>query len=227
MSLPAAGKHINAPRVHRALLVKSGILAPCLSAAGFGAVDQFALADLDDFLRRLLDSAEEVKKLKAGQFDIPGAAKRANCSAAEIVRFILDKKLKWVGRQAGVDGYLSVLVNLEEIRGLVRGEDHGGLTPYEVACTLGVTDRVARMLIRLGHLKTVSTINPINRCPQSVVMPAEVERFQRKYVSLFGLAKERGRHFRKLKQELDEAGVEPAFDVNKIGATFYRRDRRQ
>jgi hypothetical protein len=223
MSLPAAGEYLNAPRVHRALLVEAGFLVPCVPAAGFGAVDQFAVADLDEFLRRLLDGAEVVQRPKAGQVDIPAAAKRACCSAAEIVRFILDKKLKWVGRLAGLDGYLSVLVDLEEIRGLARGAGHGGLTPYQVACTLGVTDRVARALIRLGHIKTVSTINPVNRCPQSVVMPAEVERFQRKYVSLFGLAKERGRHFRKLKQEMDEAGVESVFDVNKIGATFYRR----
>jgi hypothetical protein len=224
MSLPAAGEYLNAPRVHRVLLVEAGILVPCLSAAGFGAVDQFAVADLDEFLRRLLDGAEEVKKPKAGQVGIPAAAKRANCKAAEIVRFILDKKLKWVGRLTGLEGYLSVLVELEEIRGLVRGEDHGGLTPNQVACAIEAHDRVARALIRLGHIKTVNTINPINRCPQVVVMPAEVARFQRKYVSLFGLAKERRRHFRKLKQEMDEAGAEPVFDAEKVGATFYRRE---
>jgi hypothetical protein len=223
MSLPAAGEYLNAPRVHRALLVQAGFLVPLLSATAFGAVDQFAVADLDQFLRRLLDGSGEVKKPKASQVGIPAAAKRTNCKAAEIVRLIFDKKLKWVGRQAGVEGYLSVLVELEEVRALVRGQDHGGLTPYQVACTLGATDRVARMLIKHGHLKTVVTINPINRCPQVVVMPAEVERFQREYVSLFALAKERGRHFRKLKQEMDAAGVEPVFDVNKIGATFYQR----
>lgn len=30
-------------------------------------------------------------------------------------------------------------------------------------------------------------------------------------------------HFRKLKQEMEEASVEPGFDVNKIGATFNRQ----
>ena len=223
MSLPAAGEYLNAPRVHRALLVEAGFLVPCVSAVSHGAVDQFAVADLDEFLRRLLDGAEKVKSLKAGQFDIPGAAKRACCSAAEIVRFVLDKKLKWVGRKAGVEGYLSVLVTLEEIRGLVRGQDHGGLTPNQVACAIEAHDRVARMLIKHGHLKSVSTVNPVNRCPQVVVMPAEVERFQKKYVSLFGLAKERGRHFRKLKQELEAGGTQLAFDAEKIGATFYVR----
>jgi hypothetical protein len=72
-----------------------------------------------------------------------------------------------------------VLVDLEEIRGLVRGDDHGGLTPLKVAGALDTTNRVARALIKHGHLKTASVINPINRCRQTVVMPAEVERFQR------------------------------------------------
>jgi hypothetical protein len=35
-------------------------------------------------------------------------------------------------------------------------------------------------------------------------------------VSLFALAKQQGRHFRKLKQEMDEAGIEPAFDINVV-----------
>jgi hypothetical protein len=39
--------------------------------------------------------------------------------------------------------------------------------------------------------------------------------FTTTYVSLFALAKQQGRHFRKPNQEMDEAGIEPAFDVNK------------
>jgi hypothetical protein len=224
-SLPEAGKYLNAPRVQIKLIADNGFITPHLSATAFGAVDQYALADLDDFLRRLLEGAKPVNTPKDGQVDIPAAAKRAHCSAATIIQLVLDKKLKWVGRQAGVEGYLAVLVDLEEIRGLVRGDDHGGLTPYQVACELGVTDKVSRQLIRHGKITTVDVINPINKCPQTVVMPTEVERFRREYVSLFALAKERGRHFRKLKQELDDAGVEPAFDPDEIGATVYRRSQ--
>ena len=44
----------------------------------------------------------------------------------------------------------------------------------------------------------------------------------REYVSLFVLAKQRGQHFRKVKQELDAAGIKPALDPAKVGATFYQ-----
>jgi len=49
------------------------------------------------------------------------------------------------------------------------------------------------------------------------------ERFQKEYISLFALARQRGKHFRAVKKALEADGVEPAFDPKKIGATFYRR----
>ena len=149
--------------------------------------------------------------------------KRACCSAADLVRLILDRKLKWVGRASGERGYLSVRVDLDEVRAKVRGADHGGLTPRQVATMLGVADRVIYALMEGGHLTTRTVVNPINRCPQVIIMPAEVARFKKRYVSLFALAKERGKHFKAVKNELDAADVEPAFKRRKIGATFYRR----
>src|SRR5258708_16590894 len=118
---------------------------------------------------------------------------------------------------------MSVLVDVEEVRTLVRGPDHGGFTSVALKDRLQTNDRVARALMTQRHLKTITVINPVNRCPTVIVPAEEVERFEREYVSLFTLAKQQGRHFRKLKQELDAASVEPAFDPKKIGATFYRR----
>ena len=50
------------------------------------------------------------------------------------------------------------------------------------------------------------------------------ERFARKFISLFALAKQQGRHFLAVKKELDAAGIEPALDPKKVGATFYLRE---
>jgi hypothetical protein len=225
LALPTAGKYLNAPRVHIRLLAKRRFIQPCVPAAKFSANDQYAPADLDAFLRRLLAGAHIVRKPKPNQMSIPAAAKRTCCSAADILRLILDRKLDWVGQASGQRGYLSVRVDIDEIRHKVRGADHGGLTPRQVASMIGSAEKVIGPLVKARKLTTRTVINPINRCPQVVIMPNEVAAFQRRYVSLFALAKERRKHFKAVKNELNAAGVEPAFKPKKIGATFYwRRD---
>jgi hypothetical protein len=139
----------------------------------------------------------------------------------DVVRLILDRKITRKWRLAGERGYMSVLVDVEEIRALVRGPDHGGFTAFALKDRMQTTHRVVRKLIAQGHLKTITVVNPVNRCPTVVVPADEVERFEREYVSLFGLAKQQGRHFLKVKQELDAAGIKPSLDPKKIGATFY------
>ena len=118
---------------------------------------------------------------------------------------------------------MSVLVDIEEVRAQVRGPDHGGLTGIEIKDKLSTTAKVAAALIKHGHLATITVVNPVNRCPTVVVPVEEVERFGRQYISLFALARQQGRHFRAVKKELDAAGIEPALDPKKVGATFYRR----
>ncbi|WGS24115.1 MULTISPECIES: hypothetical protein [unclassified Bradyrhizobium] len=118
---------------------------------------------------------------------------------------------------------MSLLLDLNEVRTLVRGPGHGGLTGLQIKDKLSTTAKVASALIKHGHLKSITVINPINRCPTVVVPAQEVERFDRKFVSLFAIARQRRRHFLVVKKELQAAGVEPVFDPRKIGATFYRR----
>jgi hypothetical protein len=223
LSLVKAGKYLNAPRAQAERLAKNRFIVPFLPAKAFSGADQYAIADLDYFRRRLLDGAHPVRKPKSGHATIPAAAKRACCSAAAIVRLILDRKLDWVGRQVGIGGYLSALVDVDEIRANVRGEDHGGLTPRQVASLMETNDKVVSALIATGDLTSSTVINPLNRCPQTIVSPEELAKFQKKYVSLFVLAKERHRHIKAVKNDLDAAGVEPAFKPKEIGATFYRR----
>ena len=223
LSLIAAGKYLNAPRVHIRLLAKNRFIVPFVAASAFSANDQYAPADLDEFLRRLLAGAHAVGKATPGQMSIPAAAKRACCSAADIIRLILDHRLNWIGRATSERGYLSARVDVDEVRAKVRGTNHGGLTLREVANRLGTADRVIGPLIAGGHLTTRTALNPINRCPQIVIMPNEVARFSRKYVSLFTLAKARRKHFKRVLKELDAKGVEPAFKPAKIGARFYNR----
>jgi hypothetical protein len=203
--------------VQRDRLYRAGLIVPRIKAAEHGAADQFAPEDLDDFLARLLAGARPVKAAAEGRVTIPQAAHRAFCMSEDIVRLVLDGNLQRKWKVAGVRGYMSLLLDLEEVRALVRGPDHGGLTGQAISDRLRVADRAAAALIKYRHLKSVTVINPVNRCPTVVGPIREVERFEREFVSLFAIAK------LKVKKELQHAGVEPVFNPKKIGATFYRR----
>jgi hypothetical protein len=87
------------------------------------------------------------------------------------------------------------------------------LSPPLVEDRLQTTDRVTRALMTHGHMRTLTVVNPVNRCPTVAVPVTEVRRFEREFVSLFAIAR----------KELQHAGVEPAYNPRKIGATFYRR----
>jgi hypothetical protein len=220
LSVRRAGEYLNAPRVQRDRLYRTGLIVPRVHGMDHGAADQFAP---EAFLDQLLGGAKRVKVAKAGQVNIPEAARLAFCMSEEVVRPILDGKIARKWRLAGERGYMAVLVDIEELRALVRGPDNGCLTGMEIKDKLSTTDKVVAALIRHGHLKTITVVNPVNRCPTVVVPAEEVERFARTYISLFALAKQQRRHFRAVKKDLDAAGIEPALDSEKVGATFYRR----
>jgi len=105
------------------MLYRAGLIVPKVRAADHGAADQFAPEDLDAFLGRLLDGAAPVKAARNGQVSIPEAARLAYCMREEIVRLILDDSLARKWRLTSERGYLSVLVDVEEVRALVRGPD--------------------------------------------------------------------------------------------------------
>jgi hypothetical protein len=77
--------------------------------------------------------------------NIPEAAKLAFCMSEEVVRLILDGKLVRKWRLRGERGYMAVLVDVTEVRALVRGPDHGGLTGMEIKDKLSTTAKVARL----------------------------------------------------------------------------------
>lgn len=214
--------YINAGRVHTQLVIDQGFIKPL--PAPDGAASRYAKADLDRFVARLLEAAEPVEVPRLPICTIPAAAKRANCSAAEIIHMILERKLAWVGRLETTPGYLSVLVDLDEIKRAVRGAPIvDGFTARQLEHELKTTTRVITMLLAHGAFQPVTMTNPVNRCPVQIIPRGQVDAFNAEYVSLTNLAKERGIHFRALSNELAAAGIKPALNRETYGATFFRR----
>jgi hypothetical protein len=221
LSRPEAAEFLNAPRTQMLLLANSRHLKPGVNAVEAGANVKYATSDLQDFLERLLKNTESVKSADDNRMNIQAAAKRANCSALTIVDAIIAGSLEWTGRLKSERGYLSVLVDIEEIKAFVRGEDHGGISLARVATRLRTNDYVVKALVENGHLKSSVGINPVNKCPQTIVTESELKRFLKKYVSLHALARENGDSMPVLSELIAAHGIKSAFDERVIKASFY------
>lgn len=223
LSVRDAGTYLNAPRVQRDMLYRSGIIVPRFKATDHGAADQFAPEDLDAFLARLLDGAISVVAAGPTQANVPAAARLACCGSVDVIRAVLDGRLTRKAALAGERGYMSLLVDVEELRAVVRGSDPGGLAAGALAERWQTRPHVVRKLIVAGYLKAVTVINPVNRCPVTIVPTEEVERFEAEFVTLFAIARQQCRHHMAVKKEFTAAGVKPAMNPEKVGATIYRR----
>lgn len=219
-----AETYLTAGRVQTKVLANAGLIKPFV-APGQGGLRHvtYDKRELDAFIGRLTVDAEVLTHFDDPIHRIPDAAKRANCSAVEIVEAVLDGRLRWKGQAFGEKGYLSVLVDVDEVRKLVRG-DHGDLLPLTlVQSSLKTTFRVVEGLVSNGILPSERAISPRNRCPYTAVRKLDLEAFQRTYGALHELAKERRVHFLSLKKALTAREIEPALGKPAIQATFYRR----
>lgn len=223
MSLNEAGKYINAPRPHERLLFEAGFIEPFIK----GGTPQlkshaFAKQDLDAFLAGLLAGAVEMNHNHC-LFSIPDAARRANCAATEIVGLILQGELERVGRRHGVFGYLSVLVDPEEVKTHVRGPELRGLPLRSVEKLLRASTATVKALINGNHLPSGEMLNPVNRCPQTFVREDDLRDFMERFASIDVLARECGTRRHLLRPKLDAMEINPAFILSEVDLPFYER----
>jgi hypothetical protein len=222
ISANQAPKYLNVPLGTFRVLFQAGLLRR--HSLGTGELSEvFYKAELDEFLASILQNSRNVPDTSPSGHDIPAAARRARCSAVEIVRLIQEEKLSWIGRRSGVRGFLSVLVDVDEVRPFAAGETLRGLTIGQAVAKLHTNDRVLKGLIRVGAIQTVKQRHPVARNMQTIITHEEIARFNEEFVSLFILARQRGKHMPILLQELQALGVQPAPELEGVGATFFRR----
>jgi hypothetical protein len=217
------GGYLNAARSQVQVLIDEGFITPFVTASGSIGRYGFVKAELDRFLAQLFLGASEVASSTGSQHTIPSAAKHANCRIAEVIQLILERKLKFVGRNVSERGFLSVLVDADEIKTRVRGKEVDGLPLYKAVRHLGTSERVAKALIELGVLRTKREINPQNRCPTDFIIRSDLDAFRENYATLFQLSGETGVHHLAIRDAFNERGIRPAFDPTVVHATIYKR----
>ncbi|MFK0382439.1 TniQ family protein [Agrobacterium sp. NPDC090273] len=219
-----ARTYMNASRAAWNTLSHEGFIPPAISSAeGSEGISPFYhRADLDHFLERLRAGAKADHAEASGWVSILDAAKKANCRYGEIIELLLDGKLENASAYSEKAGLEAIVVDLAEVREKTKLEDHGGLSLVDAGKSMGMQSLVLEKLIDRGYIAAEVAINPVNRCPQRIVRPREIDRFESEYVSLFNYAKRLGIHFKEAKKNLEAGGVAPALTKEVVAATFYR-----
>lgn len=219
-------QYLGPDRVLTQILIKAGHIQPVVegpeSIVGYTL---YAREDVDAFLGAIRRGGHAVTDVPAGAYPIKVAAKKASTTALRVIGLILDRKLDWIGCLEGAHAFHGVLVDLEEVRRLVRGPELAGYPPREAGRRMKVSERSIYELIERGLIGTVSQEHPTGHRRVRVVPFAELARFRETYVSLFEASRDLDLHHLVLRRRLTAASVLPVCDPHACGVTLYLREQ--
>jgi len=223
LEVPEAKIKLGTGRVQFETLVKHALIKPLggdRAASNFISVDRrFDPSDLDKFLERLISCV--TTELTPDLVDIANAMRKTNCQFMEVITLLLDHSLKNVAfdtREVGIAGFR---LDVEEVRRLALGEEHGCFAVSELQRLIPASSRIVKDLLKGGWLQTVQRKNPVKRNMQTVVEREALTKFKEEFVSLGNLATNRGTRTWCLKKQLDSEFIRPVFEA--AGMPFYRQ----
>lgn len=225
MSLKGAADYLNIPRPHDRTVLAPPFITPIQVPSPRGGHRlAFPRQALDEFMAKLVAKASQ-QKADGGEYVwLAQASKQCVRPLLDILTLLFDGKLDQIRLDPLERGFKSILVNLDEVRGHLHAS-RTTLSLRDVEHRLKASTQVVKALVDRGVLPSTLELNPISNLPSRVVLAEDLDTFMRTYVSLMGLARERGVHFRALKSQLDAAGAVPAFEPQAVPATFYLRVR--
>lgn len=223
MSLEGAADYLNIPRPHDRTVLAPPFISPVQVPSPRGGHRlAFPRQALDELMAKLVAKASHEQAEDGEYVWLARASKQCVRPLLDILTLLFDGKLAQIRLDPLERGFKSILVNLDEVRGHLHAS-RTTLSLRDVEQRLKASTQVVKALVDRGHLPSTLELNPISNLPSRVVLPGDLDAFMETYVSLMGLARERGLHFRALKSQLEAAGIVPAFEPQAVPATFYLR----
>lgn len=203
-------------------------LAPGQGKRG-GLLSQVAKNDLDGLLSRLRGAARPVTTGSEGMMNAIEASEIAREAVTDIIKLVLDRSLIRVEALQEDLRFRSILVDPNEVRRVMAERaDATGLSAREVGDQLGIPpsgiNRLQKTLGPDGRPFLVSEKSVNARGTVRHRFPEEaVAEFEKSYVSLAKLAREKGCYAQTEMRRLKRAGVEPILPRNRLKALVFRR----
>lgn len=205
------------------ILRSDGFFEPHL--AGSGHKPLWDVRAARRFVEDILTGAEQIYVPMHNWGDLAKTAQRLRISPGQILRMIERRQLRRIGKHMTRDGYASILVTLDEVERQLERPNTPGITIEVFARQCGLKPASANRLVRLGHTPSTSGRNPKTKVEQAFLSSADIEAFHARFVTLRGLAVERGSTWQALRHELSAAGISPfSPDGSDYGAIYERSE---
>ena len=198
---------LNMSRSQFELLRKEGHFPPAIDGGDHKPLWDVRAAHLH--LESLLTGAEPIYVPMHKWGDIPKTAQSLRVSPAKILSLLETGKVQRVGRHMTCEGYPAILVTQDEIERLLERPEAPGISIEVFARQCGMTPTAAMRLVREGHVSTTEGRHPKTGARQRFLAPGDLDAFHARFVTLRGLAVERGTPWQALRLNLGQAGIEP------------------
>lgn len=183
------------------------------------------MREANQFIASLVRGTIPVHVKMHDKMDIPTVCRLLWIRPGEVVRMILDGRLRRVGSYAQADGYLSVLVDRKEVKANIARASAPGMTVSTFASSVGLKTSQVHRLIRAGHLPSTVAPNPVRRAVQPYLSAADRAAFDARFATVRTLSLEMSDTWQQLRRRLEVAELQ-AFSPDGIdfGPVYERRD---
>lgn len=215
-----ARRYVQATRVQWDILTRQGFVKPTVPATDASKA-AYSRASLDDFLTSVVYSAGAKDRCLRH----PSVAARiARCGLADIVRMLIERRLKKVGLARLPKGFAALLVDPDEVKSLLPKKDKPFMAQNEASKRMGLSAATVAALIKGGHLPSTVASVPGAHGPVNAIRPQDADAFTARYITLARAAEVmRVRCYRVARKIIEAEGVMPAFDPEVVGCRIYER----
>jgi hypothetical protein len=184
----------------------------------------FTRTELERFAARVTANATAPLPTDCNLLPIGHVPPKVQKALSDIFVLVVEGRLQTVRWNGRLDGIGSLLVDPDEVRGLLV-EESDYMTVAEIKAALSCSRAAVAGLLQLNALPHVSHINPLNHRSARLVSRDAVARFAATYVSVHNLARAIGRHGKWLRQRLTDADIPPDIPANVVPSGFYLRSK--
>ncbi|MBW8298701.1 MAG: TniQ family protein [Hydrogenophaga sp.] len=204
-------------------LVKDGVIVPAITQNDDTGISAwFSRSDLIRLRDGVVAKGDPANR--EGLIGIRNVIRSVACSYGEILVLLIQDRVKQVGIDRSKFGIMSLMLDREEIKDLVRLPHHGCLSAADLSERWALSNKTVYALINNNHIELRIERNPETRSAQKVVAIKAVEAFESRYIRLAECCERSGLSPPKASNKLRAAGLARTFPKEQMVDAFYLRE---